>query len=117
MHTFMVPCLLGLEKLVGDEIRRLGLKDVQVENGVAKLNFTKEFMQIVNNIDGGRLALKALVVTCTQFEGVDSVEIYVEGEKWDAGEGVLTAPTFSNVATEIESAAIQAQSDAIFEGE
>ena len=33
MHTFMVPCLLGLEKLVGDEIRRLGLKDVQVENG------------------------------------------------------------------------------------
>ena len=30
---------------------------------------------------------------------------------------VLTAPTFSNVATEIESAAIQAQSDAIFEGE
>ena len=50
-----------------------GLIDVQVENGVAKLNFTKEFMQIVNNIDGGRLALKALVVTCTQFEGVDSV--------------------------------------------
>ena len=94
-----------------------GLIDVQVENGVAKLNFTKEFMQIVNNIDGGRLALKALVVTCTQFEGVDSVEIYVEGDKWDAGEGVLTAPTFSNVATEIESAAIQAQSDAIFEGE
>ena len=33
MHTFMVPCLLGLEKLVGDESRRLGLKDVQVENG------------------------------------------------------------------------------------
>ena len=33
MHTFMGPCLLGLEKLVGDEIRRLGLKDVQVENG------------------------------------------------------------------------------------
>ena len=33
MHTFMVPCLLGLEKLVGDEIRRLGLRDVQVENG------------------------------------------------------------------------------------
>ena len=35
MHTFMVPCLLGLEKLVGDEIRRLGLRDVQVENGFA----------------------------------------------------------------------------------
>ena len=33
MHTFMVPCLLGLEKLVGDEVKRLGLKNVRVENG------------------------------------------------------------------------------------
>ena len=29
----MIPCLLGLEKLVGDEIKRLGLSNVQVENG------------------------------------------------------------------------------------
>ena len=27
MVTYMIPCLLGLEKLVGDEIRRLGLRD------------------------------------------------------------------------------------------
>ena len=33
METYLIPCLLGLEKLVGDEIRRLGLRDVQVENG------------------------------------------------------------------------------------
>ena len=33
MYTFMIPCLLGLEKLVGDEVKRLGLRDVQVENG------------------------------------------------------------------------------------
>ena len=33
MNTYLIPCLLGLEKLVGDEIRRLGLQDVQVENG------------------------------------------------------------------------------------
>ncbi|MBO4853821.1 MAG: class I SAM-dependent RNA methyltransferase [Oscillospiraceae bacterium] len=33
MNTYMIPCLLGLEKLVGDEVRRLGLQDVQVENG------------------------------------------------------------------------------------
>lgn len=33
MHTYLIPCLLGLEKLVGDEVRRLGLQDVQVENG------------------------------------------------------------------------------------
>lgn len=33
MLTFMIPCLFGLEGLVGDEVRRLGLSDVRVENG------------------------------------------------------------------------------------
>lgn len=31
--TYVVPCLFGLEGLVGDEIRRLGLEQVRVENG------------------------------------------------------------------------------------
>lgn len=34
MYTYVVPCLLGLEKLVGDECRRLGLQDVKVETAV-----------------------------------------------------------------------------------
>ena len=33
MYTYLIPCLLGLEKIVGDEVKRLGLSDVQVENG------------------------------------------------------------------------------------
>ena len=33
MYTYVIPCLLGLEKLVSDEIRRLGLQDVRAENG------------------------------------------------------------------------------------
>jgi len=33
MVTYMIPCLLGLESLVGNEIRRLGLSDIRVENG------------------------------------------------------------------------------------
>ena len=33
MYTYLIPCLLGLEKLVGDEVKKLGLHDVQVENG------------------------------------------------------------------------------------
>ena len=33
MLTFAIPCLFGLEGLVGDELRRLGLQDVRVENG------------------------------------------------------------------------------------
>ena len=33
MLTYTIPCLFGLEGLVGDEARRLGLQEVQVENG------------------------------------------------------------------------------------
>ena len=33
MLTFAIPCLFGLEGLVGDELRRLDISDVQVENG------------------------------------------------------------------------------------
>ena len=32
-YTFSVPCLFGLEGLVGDELRRLDLPNVQTENG------------------------------------------------------------------------------------
>ena len=94
-----------------------GLIDVNVENGVAKVNFTSEFAQMVENTDGGRLALKALVLTCTQFEGVDSVEILVEGQPYDPGEGTLAVPSFANVASEIENAYIQTQASLIFDYE
>lgn len=33
MADYLIPCLLGLEKLVGDEVKKLGLRDVHVENG------------------------------------------------------------------------------------
>lgn len=94
-----------------------GLIDVSVENGVARINFTAEFMQIVNNIDGGRLALKALVATCAQFDGVENVEILVEGEKWSPDEEPMSAPSFANIADDIGYNYIQTQSSAIFEGE
>ena len=31
--TFSVPCLFGLEGLAGDELRRMKIEDVRVENG------------------------------------------------------------------------------------
>ena len=31
--TFSVPCLFGLEGLVGDELKRLQMDNVRVENG------------------------------------------------------------------------------------
>ena len=92
-----------------------GLIDVKVEDGVAKLNFTGEFVNLVQNSDGGRMALKALVLTCTQFEGVKSVEIYVDGQKYDAAQGELGVPSFMNIADSIYYEAIQTQSNALFE--
>lgn len=91
-----------------------GLIDVQVVDGVAKVNFTKEFANLVQNTDGGRLALKALVLTCTQFDGVEEVEILVEGEPYDPGEGTLSVPSFANVADEIANDYIQTQANMIF---
>ena len=94
-----------------------GLIDVQVENGVARLNFTGEFVNLVQNSDGGRMALKALVLTCTQFEGIDSVEIYVDGKKYDVTEGELGVPSFMNVADAIVYDYIQTQSAMLFDFE
>ena len=94
-----------------------GLIDVKVEDGVAKLNFTGEFVNLVQNSDGGRMALKALVLTCTQFEGVKSVEIYVDGQPYDAAQGELGVPSFMNIADSIVYDYIQTQSDALFDVE
>ena len=108
---------------VGDEMLEnvvpagCGLIDVKVEDGVAKLNFTGEFVNLVQNSDGGRLALKALVLTCTQFEGVKSVEIYVDGQRYDAAQGDLGVPSFMNIADSIVYDYIQTQSNAIFDYE
>ena len=94
-----------------------GLIDVKVEDGVARLNFTGEFVNLVENSDGGRMALKALVLTCTQFEGIRSVEIYVDGEKYDAAQGELGIPSFMNVADSIVYDYIQTQSAMLFDFE
>ena len=91
-----------------------GLIDVQLVDGVAKVNFTKEFANLVQNSDGGRLALRALVLTCTQFDGVKSVQILVEGEPYDPGQGTLSVPSFANVADEIANDYIQTQANLIF---
>ena len=70
MHTFMVPCLLGLEKLVGDEIRRLGLKDVQVENGRVLFSGDESALAKANIClrTGERVLIVLADFTATTFE-------------------------------------------------
>ena len=63
------------------------------------------------------MALRALVLTCLQFEGVKSVKVLVEGEEYDTGEGTLTKPTFVNSAFDIQDAFIRAKTNEIFDFE
>lgn len=92
-----------------------GIISAEVLDGVARINFTSEFIRLAENSDGGRMALKALVLTCTQFEGVRAVELYVEGEPYDPGTATLAVPTFMNIADDIVSTYIQSQTALIFD--
>ncbi|MBQ3080618.1 MAG: GerMN domain-containing protein [Clostridia bacterium] len=94
-----------------------GLISAKVTDGVAKIDFTKDFIKIAEETDGGRLALRALVLTCLEFPGIDSVEILVEGEKYDTGEGTLSKPTFVNSADDIYDAFIYSSSELLFDFE
>ena len=81
-----------------------------MKDGVATVNFTREFISIAEKSDGGRAALKALVLTCTQFKGIKSVQVQVEGENYDPGAQTLAVPTFANVAEDIPTVGYEAAS-------
>lgn len=93
----------------------VGLIGVKVQDGVAIVNFTKDFIEIVEQSDGGRLALRALMLTCSQFEGVGGVKVLVEGEDYDPGLDTMSIPTFINDADSVIDQAIATQSSEIFE--
>lgn len=92
-----------------------GLIGVTVNGDKATINFTREFMNIAEETDGGRMSLKALVLTCTQFEGINSVEIQVEGEPYDPGESTLAVPSFVNEASVIQEESIRTQAAMILD--
>jgi len=77
---FAVPCLFGLEGLAGDELRRMELENVQVENG--KVLFTGDERALAKaNIclrTGERVLLRLAAFRATTFE-----ELF---------QGVLNAP-------------------------
>lgn len=86
----------GLEKPLPEET---GLLGVTIKDGIATVNFTKEFMDVAQQSDGGVQAMRALMLTCTQFPGVKKVEVLVDGEKYKLP--VDTAPTFANIESEV----------------
>ncbi len=93
-----------------------GLIDVKTDDqGKVTINFTQEFIHIAEQEDGGRQAIRALMLTCSQFPGVSSVEILVEGEPYDTGVSTAAVPTAANIADEIVDQFLESQSALLFE--
>ena len=76
-----------------------GVKSVTVKNGVATIDFTREFAAVAQSSDGGHQAVQAVVFTASQFPGVKKVSILVEGQPFHAEP--QTATTFVNNASEV----------------
>ena len=97
MLEFVIPCLLGLESLVGDEIRKLGLSDVRVENGrvlchgeardIARLN--------INLRCGARVILVLHKFRATDFESLFQGVRAVHWEDWIPREGEFPVVGYS----------------------
>jgi len=93
-----------------------GLIDVFTDkNGKVTINFTSEFIHVAEQSDGGRQAVKALLLTCAQFPGVTGVEILVEGKPYDTGISTASIPTVVNSAEEMIDQFLEIQSALMFE--
>lgn len=88
----------GLESALPENC---ALIDVSIQDGVAIVNLSKEFEQVVSSADGGKHALRSIQLTCSRFPGVESVAFQVEGKPYEIP-SQETKPTFVNSAAEIE---------------
>ncbi len=78
---------------------KCGVKSVSVKNGVATIDFTKDFAEIAQASDGGDQAVQAILFTASQFPGVKKVSILVEGQPFHPEP--QTATTWVNNAEEV----------------
>ena len=76
-----------------------GVKSVKIKDGVATIDFTKEFAAIAQASDGGHQAVQAIVFTASQFPGVKKVSILVDGQTFHPEP--QTATTWVNNAEEV----------------
>ena len=86
---YMIPCLLGLERLVADELLRLGMKDVRAENGRVFCKGTMADLPRLNiNLRcGARVLLVLSVFKATSFEELFQGTLAVHWEELIPKEG------------------------------
>lgn len=78
---------------------KCGVKSVKIKDGVATIDFTKDFAEVAQNSDGGHQAVQAVLFTASQFPGVKKVSILVEGQPFHTEP--QTATTWVNNANEV----------------
>lgn len=86
----------GLERALPETC---GIKNVTMKDGIVTVDFTKEFASAMQSADGGRQAIRAILFTCSQFPGVQKVQVLVEGEKQELQPETET--TFINEEQEV----------------
>ena len=89
----------GLERALPPDV---GIKEVTLKNGVATVNFTKDFKTAMEQHPAAKMTLRAITYTLLKFPDVKSVEIQVEGEKYTPPADDA-ATTFINDADEVMS--------------
>jgi len=70
------------------------------QNGVVTVNLSESFKEVLSGMDGGEAALRSILLTCSQFEGVKEVKIQVEGEEFQLDQQTLAATTVVNTEAE-----------------
>ena len=86
--------------LAGCIPKGVGLISVKQQDGVVTINMTEEFKQVLEQADGGAAAVKALVLTCSQFPDVTEVKLQVEGEDFVLDTETLAVTTVVNTEQE-----------------
>lgn len=82
--------------LAGCIPKGVGLISVKQNDGIVTINMSKEFQQVVEQADGGSAAVKALVLTCSQFPDVKEVKVQVEGKAFELDTQTLAVTTVVN---------------------
>lgn len=57
-----------------------GVNSVSLKNGVASIDFTHDFLNVLQSADEGRQSLRAILFTASQFPGVKKLNITVDGQ-------------------------------------
>lgn len=98
VETAVLELLKGPRKegLAGCIPDGTGLISVSQKNGVVTINLSDAFVKAAEAADGGQQTMKALMLTCKQFEGVKEVKIKVDGKDYEMAASTMAMPMYVN---------------------